>query len=126
VTSTLAWIRQYYNVPAFKGVKVTYEGKPAVILGGHRQYIRLRVEGEKRPVIDHPTFAVRYPTLPVPARAKGWCKFCMTERALHKDGTVGPHYRHEAQYFGPEEKACPGAGNKPWAVCSWTVAGGAA
>lgn len=121
MTSTLAWIRQYYNVPAFRGQEVTYQGKPAVILGGRRQYLRLRVEGEKSAVVDHPTFAVRYPTLPLAATPRGWCKFCMTERALRRDGTVVRHHRHEAQHFRPEDRPCPGAGSKPWAVCSWTV-----
>lgn len=122
MTSTLAWIRQYYNVPAFRGQPVTYMGKPAVILGSRRQYLRLRVEGERHPTIDHPTFAVRYPVLPLPLSPLGWCTFCMTERTIRKDGTVGHHHRHEAKYFGPEERACPGIGKKPWAICSWTVA----
>lgn len=121
MASTLAWIRQYYNVPAFRGVEVAYQGKPAVILGGRGPYVRLRVEGERHPVVDHPTFAVSYPVLPLPANPRGWCRFCMTERALLKDGMVGPHHRHEAKHFRPEERPCPGAGDTPWAVCSWTV-----
>jgi hypothetical protein len=122
MTSSLAWIRQYYNVPAFRGLAVTYLGKPAVILGGRRQYLRLRVEGERHPIVDHPTSGVSYPMLPLPATPRGWCKFCMTERALREDGTVGRHQRHEAKHFRPEERPCPGIGEKPWAICSWTVA----
>ena len=121
MTSTMAWIRQYYNVPAFYGLAVTYNGKPAVIAGSRHQYLRFRVEGEKRPIVDHPTFAVRYPVLPLPPTPRGWCRFCMTERALRKDGTVVRHQRHEARHFRPEERLCPGAGDTPWAVCSWTV-----
>lgn len=121
MSSTLAWIRQYYNVPAFHGQAVTYQGEPAVILGGHRQYLRLRVEGFPRPVVTHPTYAVRYPTLPLPATPRGWCQFCRRERALRRDGLVGHHQRHQAQHFRLAERLCPGADEKPWAVCSWTV-----
>jgi hypothetical protein len=121
MTSSLPWIRQNYNVPAFRGVEVTYYGKPAVIVSGRRQYLHLRVEGERHPVIDHPTSGVRYPTLPLPLNPLGWCRFCMTERTIRKDGTVGHHHRHEARHFRPEERPCPGIGQTPWAICSWTV-----
>lgn len=128
MTSTLAWIRQHYNVPAFRGVEVIYHGKSAVIVGGKGPWVRLRVEGQRRLIVNHPTYETTYPTLPLPARPRGWCKFCMTERALLKNGTVAAHHRHEAKRFGPEERRCPGAGKQPWAVCSWTVPakGGAA
>lgn len=118
MSSNLAWIRQYYNVPAFHGQPVTYQGEPAVILGGRRQYLRLRVEGFRRPVVTHPTFAVRYPTLPLPAAPRGWCRHCGKERSVRKDGQVGRHrWRHSTLPF----RLCPGADNTPWAVCSWTV-----
>lgn len=122
MTNSLAWIRQNYNVPAFRGVEVTYHGKPAVIVSGAGPWIRLRVPGQKRIVVNHPTYATTYPALPLPARPLGWCTFCMTERTILTDGTVGPHHRHQAKHFRPEERPCPGMGQTPWAICSWTVA----
>jgi len=121
VSSSLAWVRRNYNVPAFKDVQITFQGKPAVILGGRRQYVRLRVEGEKRPVVTHPTWAITYLTLPLPPTPRGWCDYCREERALRKDGTVQRHQRPGAGHFPPGERTCPGAGNKPWAVCAWTI-----
>jgi hypothetical protein len=121
VTSSLAWIHQNYNVPAFRGVEVTYLGKPAVIVGGSGPWVRLRVPGQKRLVVNHPTYATRYPVLPLPVHPKGWCPFCMTERTILEDGTVGRHHRHGAKNFRPGDRPCPGIGQKPWAICSWTI-----
>jgi len=121
VSSSLNWIRRNYNIPAHKGREITYQGKPAVILGGRRQYVRLRVEGERHPVTTHPTWAITYPTLPLPPTPRGWCDYCREERALRADGTVQRHQRPGADHYAVDKRLCPGAGNKPWAVCSWTV-----
>jgi len=122
MSASLKWIRRHYNVPAFVGTEVTYQGKPATITGGRGQYVRLLPQGAKRNVITHPCYAITYPVLPVPPRPRGWCTYCTEERALRADGTVGRHTRNGAEHFPVEQRPCPGAGRAPWAVCSWTVA----
>lgn len=121
MSSSLKWIRRNYNVPAFRGVQITYQGKPAVILGGRAQYLRMRVQGERHPVTSHPTYAITYPALPLPPRPRGWCGFCLEERSLAGDGTVGRHQRPGADRFPIAERLCPGTYDKPWGVCAWTV-----
>lgn len=121
MSRSLKWVRRNYNVPAFVGTEVDYGGAPATILGGHRQYVRVLPQGAKRAAIVHPN-DLTYPTPPLPARPRGWCDHCMEERALRLDGTVVRHLRNGAEHFPTEQRLCPGADRKPWAVCAWTVA----
>lgn len=121
MSKSLKWVRRNYNVPAFVGTQVTFQGDPATILGGRGQYVRLLPQGKKRAVITHPTYAITYPARPLPPRPRGWCDYCREERALRQDGTVSRHLRNGAERFPAEERPCPGVGQKPWAVCSWTV-----
>lgn len=121
MSRSLKWVRRNYNVPAFVGTQITYQGAPATITGGRGQYVRLLPQGAKRAVITHPCYAITYPVLPLPVRPRGWCKHCMEERSLRLDGTVVRHLRNGAQCFPVDQRPCPGAGQKPWAVCSWTV-----
>lgn len=59
---SLAYIRRNYGVPARRGAKVLYQGKPAVITSAPSHRLRLRFEGEKRASrkIFHPTFQITY------------------------------------------------------------------
>lgn len=58
----LEYIRQYYKVPAYVGQPVTYQGQPAQIVGGKRQYLVLQFEGQNEPDIGcyHPTWEIEY------------------------------------------------------------------
>lgn len=51
----LQYVRDYYKVPAYVGVKVEYEGKPGVITGGDGQYVKAKLEGETRAANYHPS-----------------------------------------------------------------------
>ena len=59
---SLAYIRKSYGVPAKRGAKVLYQGKPAVITSGPRSYLRLRFEHETRATrkVYHPTWQIQY------------------------------------------------------------------
>lgn len=59
---SLAYIRRNYGVPARRGARVLYQGKPAVITSGPRAYLRLRFENEKRATrkVYHPTWQIKY------------------------------------------------------------------
>ena len=59
---SLAYIRHSYGVPARRGAKVLYQGKPAIITSAPRCYLRLRFYGEKRASrkIFHPTWQIQY------------------------------------------------------------------
>jgi len=49
------YIRECYKVPARRGAQVICDGKHGVITSARYQYLRVRLEGEKRPRIYHPT-----------------------------------------------------------------------
>lgn len=119
MSRSLKWVRRNYNVPAFTGTAVLYQGAPATVLGGHRQYVRVLPQGKKRAAVVHP-LDLTYPVLPLPPRPRGWCWHCLEERALRLDGTVVRHLRNGHEHFPVERRLCPGAHDKPWAVCSWT------
>ncbi len=120
MSASLKWVRRNYNVPAFVGTTVDYGGAPATILGGHRQYVRVLPQGKKRAAVVHP-FDLIYPTPPLPPRPRGWCDHCWEERALRLDGTVVRHLRNGAEHYPAVQRLCPGAHQKPWGVCAWTV-----
>jgi hypothetical protein len=105
----MEWIRRNYGVPARHGMHVTYGGRPAVIVGaGGGGYLRLRVEGERRLVWDHPTSRIVYPEVPRPARPRGWCRHCGKDRAMTADGNIG---RHRSTW--DPSTPCPGTGEPP-------------
>lgn len=56
-----AYVREYYKVPAKRGMRIKFEGKPGVIVGFRDQYLRVRLDGEKHPVTCHPTWEIEYP-----------------------------------------------------------------
>ncbi|MFC4373348.1 hypothetical protein ACFO5K_04465 [Nocardia halotolerans] len=60
---SMKYVRDYYAVPAKRGGRVRYTGDGAPRLGtitsaDHR--IRVRLDGEKRPRIFHPTWELEY------------------------------------------------------------------
>jgi len=57
---TAAYVRNYYRVPAKRGGKITFEGKPGTIVGFRDQYLRARLDGEKEILTLHPTWEVEY------------------------------------------------------------------
>lgn len=112
MTSTMEWIRRNYGVPARHRMRVTYDGRPATILGTRGPYLRLRVEGERRTLLNHPTYLIVYPQITPPPRPRGWCSWCSRDRAMTKDGNVG---RHAATWN--TSLNCPGTGKPPmWPV----------
>lgn len=62
----IKYIRDYYKVPAKIGGLVLYNGRPGVIVAGYKQYLRIRLDGEKRSGIYHPTYLIEY----LPAQQK--------------------------------------------------------
>lgn len=109
MTSTMEWIRRTYDVPARHGMRIEYDGQPAIITGASKGGLVLRVEGERFKVYTHPCYRIVYPALPEPARPRGWCKHCGKDRAM-KDGVMGRH-----QWYAPAvPELCPGSGKPPW------------
>ena len=58
---TAEYVRRYYGVPAKRGMRVTVDGKPGVIVSFPNQYLGVRLDGERRTVRCHPTWRVDYP-----------------------------------------------------------------
>ncbi|MEV5854700.1 hypothetical protein [Streptomyces anulatus] len=117
MTSTMEWIRRHYGVPARHGMRITYDGKPATIVGAGNAGLRLRVDGERRIVPTHPCWRIVYPPVPEPARPRGWCAHCGTDRAMTKDGVMGKHHQHGRSWGTYSSttwsKPCPGVGKPP-------------
>ena len=57
---SMAWIRRQYGVPAKRGGRVFYQGRPGVITGSVSEYIRVRLDGEPRSRRYHPTWRIEY------------------------------------------------------------------
>jgi hypothetical protein len=54
------YVRRAYNVPAKRGGRVLFRGKPGRITSGNGHYIRIRMDGERRSIIVHPTWEMEY------------------------------------------------------------------
>jgi hypothetical protein len=66
---SLAYIAQYYNVPARRGQRVEHTNsanvaRQGVIVSAKDQYLRIRFDGDKKrfPGVFHPTDNMRYLT----------------------------------------------------------------
>ena len=57
---SLNYIREFYNVPAKRGMSVLVQGKKGIIVGARHQYLRIRIEGEKKIGSYHPTWEIEY------------------------------------------------------------------
>lgn len=57
---SLADIRGYYKVPAFRGARVKALQRPGTITGSDGAYIRVRLDGEKLARAYHPTWCMEY------------------------------------------------------------------
>ena len=73
---SIAYIREHYGVPAKVGrrVRYTWRGERyGTIVGTSGQYLRIRLDGEKRSGLYHPTWEVEYLTEqpPQPERQEG-------------------------------------------------------
>jgi hypothetical protein len=56
------YVRDYYQVPAKRGMRVVADGKPGVITGFAGPSIRVRLDGEKHSAPWHPTWRMQYLT----------------------------------------------------------------
>jgi hypothetical protein len=63
------YIRERYKVPAEVGRRVFYKGQLGIITSARGCYIRVRLDGEKRSDIYHPTWEMVY-LEPVPHRGR--------------------------------------------------------
>lgn len=58
---TAKYVRDYYNVPAKRGMRVVADGKPGTIIGFNGAHLRIRLDGETRAGNWHPTWRIEYP-----------------------------------------------------------------
>lgn len=56
----LSYVREMYGVPAHVGRKVLFNGEPAEIMGGERQYVWIVMGDEREPILVHPTWHMEY------------------------------------------------------------------
>ena len=55
----IAWIRSHYDVPAKRGARVTFEGRPGRILSSVNGHLRIQLDDGKK-IITHPLWHVDY------------------------------------------------------------------
>lgn len=55
-----AYVRSRYGVPAKRGMRVIANGKPGRITSSAGNYIRIRLDGEKKSDYWHPTWNMEY------------------------------------------------------------------
>lgn len=55
------YVRDYYKVPAKRGMRVVADGKPGKIVGFDGAHLRIRLDGEKHIGNWHPTWRIEYP-----------------------------------------------------------------
>ena len=53
--------RNYYGVPAKRGMRIVANGKPGTIVGFDGEHLRVRIDGEKFIGNWHPTWRIEYP-----------------------------------------------------------------
>jgi hypothetical protein len=60
------YVRQYYNVPAYVGVRVTVRGRDGVLVDAthSRHYVHILFDGDHLSAVCHPTDGVEYFVLP--------------------------------------------------------------
>lgn len=54
------YIRDYYGVPAYKGIRVNAYGKEGVITGADGCYVLIQLDGTKSARPYHPTDGITY------------------------------------------------------------------
>jgi len=54
------YIRKHYNVPAKVGMRVKTEKGKGYIVGSCNAYLRIRLDGEKKSRVFHPTYKIEY------------------------------------------------------------------
>lgn len=59
-STSFGYVRAYYGVPAKRGARVLYAGRPGVITRGAGAHIRIRLDGEKHSRPYHPTWRIDY------------------------------------------------------------------
>lgn len=63
---SMTYIRQYYKVPAKRGIRVIVigNGKKGIITSSYNSYIKVRIDGERRSGIYHPNDVTYLETQP--------------------------------------------------------------
>lgn len=55
------YVRRYYRVPAKRGGRIRWDGRPGTIVGFVGQYLRVRLDARPKYVITlHPTYLIEY------------------------------------------------------------------
>ncbi|WP_307969617.1 hypothetical protein [Salinispora arenicola] len=57
----MAYIRRHYGVPARRGVRVIANGRPGTITSADGARLRIRLTGDTRSTVHHPTWRIQYP-----------------------------------------------------------------
>ncbi|WP_230519751.1 hypothetical protein [Salinispora arenicola] len=57
----MAYIRRHYGVPAKRGVRIIANGRPGTITSTDGARLRVRLTGDTRSTVHHPTWRVQYP-----------------------------------------------------------------
>jgi hypothetical protein len=57
----MAYIRDYYGVPAKRGARITFCARTGTVVGSRGQYLRVRLDDSEAEITTvHPTWEVQY------------------------------------------------------------------
>lgn len=86
---SMQYIRDRYNVPAKRGMRVTVDGEAGVIVGTVNAHLRVKFGDAKHSTPCHPTWRVTYPSAAVvlndPARYIKRADLVATNDAIYLD-----------------------------------------
>ena len=60
MVASFDYIRRYYRVPAKRGGRVLYDGKPGTIVWTDGPYLRIRLDGVRGVASYHPLWRIEY------------------------------------------------------------------
>ena len=58
---SMAYIRRHYAVPAKRGMRVVANRETGTITGSTGARLRIRIDGQRRAGLYHPTWRIQYP-----------------------------------------------------------------
>jgi hypothetical protein len=56
----MKYITEYYKVPAMRGARILFRGRPAKIVGSSGASLLIVLDGQKKSIKVHPTWEMTY------------------------------------------------------------------
>ena len=57
---SMQYIRDYYKIPAKRGGRVEFDGRPGTIMSSNGAKLRIKLDGDTYSRLYHPTWNIKY------------------------------------------------------------------